>query len=168
MNFRIREAIPSDAEQILEHTRICGAETNNMSYGAEGLTMTVEEEADFLEKLNNSDNQIMLVAEMDEVIVGTANYFTSNRKRMSHRGSIGLSVQKQYWNQGIASSFIKELIRFAKEKAGAKIISLEVKCDNEVAIYLYKKFGFKKFATFEGYFEINEELIDFDYMNLKL
>lgn len=168
MKFLLREAQPNDSKQIIEHTKICGSETDNMSYGSEGLQISVEEEERFLENLLNSNNQIMLVAEVNGVIVGTANYSTSNVKRLSHRGSIGLCVQKKFWNQGIATSLLEYLIRFGREEAKAKIISLGVRSDNEPAIHLYKKFGFEKIGTFEGYYQIDNKLIDVDFMNLKL
>lgn len=167
MEFKIREAQPSDAEQILLNAKICGGETDNLSYGEEGFSFTLEQEKLFLENLLKSHNQILLVAEVDDKIVGTASYTTSIVKRLAHRGCIGLCVQREYWNQGIATSFMKHLIKFGKE-AKAKIISLGVRSDNEAAIHLYKKFGFEKIGTFEGYYEINNELIDVDYMNLKL
>ena len=168
MDFKIREALPKDAEQILLHTKICGGETDNLSYGEEGFSFTLKQETLFLDNLLKSHNQILFVAEVDNKIVDTANYTTSNIKRLSHRGSIGLCVQRAYWNQGIATSFMENLIKFGKEEAKAKIISLGVRSDNEAAIHLYKKFGFEKIGTFEGYYEIDNELIDVDYMNLKL
>lgn len=168
MKINIREALPSDAEKILEHIKICGSETDNLSYGEEGLPITIEEEEKFLEDLLNCDNEIMLVAEVNGMIVGTANYSTLNNRRMSHRGTIGLCVQRKFWNQGIATNLIETLIKFAKEKAKSKIISLEVRSDNKAAIHLYKKFGFEKIGTFESYFEIDGDLIDFDYMYLKI
>lgn len=79
----------------MEHLKICGAETDNMSYGAEGLQITVEEEAEVLERQLNSNNKIMLLGEVNGVIVGTANYSGSNKKRTSHRGGMGLCVQKK-------------------------------------------------------------------------
>lgn len=168
MGFRIREALPSDAEQILLNAKICGGETDNLSYGKEGFSYTLEQEETFLKNLLKSHNQILFVAEVDNKIVGTASYTTSNVNRLAHRGSIGLCVQKKFWNQGIATSFMEHLIKFGKEEAEAKIISLGVRSDNQVAIHLYKKFGFEKIGTFEGYYEIDNELIDVDYMNLKL
>ena len=168
MKINIRESLSSDAEQILEHLKICGSETDNTSYGEEGLPITIEEEERILQELLNSDDEIMLVAEENGMIVGTANYSSSKNRRMSHRGSIGLCVQRKFWNQGIATNLIETLIRFAKEKAKSKIISLEVRSDNKAAIHLYKKFGFEKIGTFEGYFEIDGDLIDFDYMYLKI
>ena len=168
MEFEIREALPSDAEQILLNAKKCGGETDNLSYGKEGFSYTLEQEEEFLKNLLKSQNQILFVAEVDSKIVGTASYTTSNIKRLSHRGSIGLCVQKKFWNQGIATSFMEHLIKFGKEEAEAKIISLGVRSDNQVAIHLYKKFGFEKIGTFEGYYEIDNELIDVDSMNLKL
>lgn len=168
MKINIREALPSDAGQILEHIKICGSETDNLSYGEEGLSITIEEEKRILQELLNCDNEIMLVAEINGMIVGTANYSTLKNGRMSHRGNIGLCVQRKFWNQGIATNFIDTLIVFAKDKAKSKIISLEVRSDNKTAIHLYKKFGFEKIGTFEGYFEIDGDLIDFDYMYLKI
>ena len=47
-------------------------------------------------------------------------------------------------------------------------INLEVRSDNSRAIALYKKFGFRKLYTFSGFFKINGELVDFDFMNLDL
>lgn len=168
MKINIRETLPSDARQILEHIKICGSETDNLSYGEEGLPITIEEEKRILQELLNCDNEIMLVAEVNGMIVGTANYSTLKNRRMSHRGNIGLCVQRKFWNQGIATNFIDTLIVFAKDKAKSKIISLEVRSDNKTAIHLYKKFGFEKIGTFEGYFEIDGDLIDFDYMYLKI
>lgn len=168
MDFTIREALPSDAKEIIEHTKICGSETDNMSYGPEGIQISVKEEEKFLEGVLNNSKQIMLVAEINGVIVGTANYTTSNVSRLDHRGSIGLCVQRKYWNMGIATSFMEHLIKFGKEESKSKNISLAVRSDNHVAIQLYEKFGFKKIGTFEGYYEIDNKLIDVDYMILKL
>lgn len=92
MGFGIREALPSDAEQILLNAKICGGETDNLSYGKEGFSYTLEQEEEFLKNLLKSQNQILFVAEVDSKIVGTASYTTSNIKRLSHRGSIGLCV----------------------------------------------------------------------------
>lgn len=94
MDFKIREALTSDAEQILLNAKICGGETDNLCYGKEGFSYSLEQEKLFLENLLKSQNQILFVAELDSNIVGTASYTTSNVKRLAHRGSIGLSNDK--------------------------------------------------------------------------
>lgn len=38
----IRKAAVSDAENILEYCKAVGAETDNLTFGAEGISLTVE------------------------------------------------------------------------------------------------------------------------------
>ena len=66
----------------------------------------------------------MLVAKCDGRIVGTAGL---NRlpRRMSHRGDFSISVAKAYWNKGIGSRLLDEIIRFAKESDRPVIIGTE-------------------------------------------
>lgn len=51
-------------------------------------------------------------------------------------------------NQGIATKLMKKLT-----EAVEKDITLEVKIDNDIAIKLYKSFGFKKVAIRKGYYK---------------
>ena len=52
---------------------------------------------------------------------------------------------------------MQELIDFAKNSGGAKIISLEVRSDNRRAVALYEKFGFETIGRFPGFMKINGE-----------
>ena len=79
-----------------------------------------------------------------------------------------MSVRKAYWNRGVGTQLMEKILEFAKESAGADIVSLEVRSDNAAAIHLYEKFGFEKIGTFRGYFKIDGELIDFDIMERML
>lgn len=58
------------------------------------------------------------------------------------------------------------IIDFVKNTIGTEIISLEVRSDNERAIALYKKFGFKKIGTFDGFMKINGMDVSCDIMRL--
>lgn len=86
---------------------------------------------------------------------------------MSHRAELSIAVRKRYWGQGIGSMLMKELIQYAKEN-GIEIINLDVRKDNEQAIRLYEKFGFRHIGTSPAYFKIKEEYIDFAVMYLDL
>ena len=164
MKIEIRQAQVEDAQAILELLKIVGSETDNLSFGEIGIPITVEEESAYLLDISNSEKDVFFVAFKDGELVGTANYVTSTNKRMSHRGEIGMSIQKSAWGIGIGSLLMEKLLDFAKDIAKADIVSLEVRSDNQRAINLYKKFGFEKIGCFKGYFKINNELIDFDIM----
>ena len=168
MAIIIEKAKAADAEAILNFTKICGAETDNLSFGENGIPVSVEQEASFIGSIENSDTDIFFVARDGGEIVGTGNYSTFPKKRMAHRGEFGISVRKAYWNQGVGTMLMEHILDFAKNTAKADIVSLEVRSDNEAAIHLYQKFGFEKIGTFKGYFKINGELIDFDLMELFL
>ena len=41
--FVITEAAPKDAGELLEYLKIVGSETDNLSFGAQGLPISVEQ-----------------------------------------------------------------------------------------------------------------------------
>lgn len=61
---------------------------------------------------------------------------------------------------------MQELLRFAKEDAGLEVLELEVREDNEHAIALYKKLGFKKIGYYEKFVKIHGEYYNNLLMNL--
>ena len=81
----IRKAAVSDAENILEYCKAVGAETDNLTFGAEGISLTVEKEREYLKSFTNSDKQLYLVAEENNEIVGTAVFSGFSKARLSHR-----------------------------------------------------------------------------------
>lgn len=168
MNITIEKARPQDAERIIEYMKITGGESDNLTFGSEGLPISVEEEEAYLKSLLTSTSSTMLVAKKAGKIVGDVSFRGYERERMKHRGEIGISVLKSEWGQGIGSMLMEEILKFAKETAKAEIVSLEVRSDNERAIRLYKKFGFEKIGEYKGFFKINGTPIDFDLMNLYL
>ncbi len=166
MNIVIERAARADAEQMLDYLRQIGGESDNLTFGAEGLPFTVEEEADFIGKLEHSSDGIMLVAKDGGKIVGDASLSRLPR-RMNHRGDLGIAVLKDYYNMGIGTRLMNEIIRLAKENS-FDIIELQVRSDNAAAIHLYEKFGFKKTGEHPAFFKINGESIAFDYMCLEI
>ncbi len=166
MSIVIEKASPMDAEAMLEYLRQIGGETDNLTFGAEGLTLTVEEEAEHIRQTESSCDEIMLVARDDGRIVGDASLSRLPR-RMQHRGDLGIAVVQTYWNKGVGSLLLDAIIRFARENAFDGI-DLQVRSDNASAIHLYEKFGFQKIGTHESFFKIGSEDIPFDYMYLKI
>ena len=166
MGIRIEKATPSDAGMLLEYLKQVGGETDNLTFGPEGMPFSVEAEAEFISSMENSIDNIMLLAKCDDKIIGCASLSRLPRK-MKHRGDFAISVAKEYWNRGIGSQLLDSVIDFAK-KNDFEIIDLQVRSDNLRAIHLYEKYGFKKIGEHPAFFRVNEENISFDIMCLML
>ena len=166
MSIIIERARPKDAAEILEYLKKIGGETDNLSFGKEGLAFTAEAEANYIAKIENSRDDVMLIAKDDDKIVGTASLARLPR-RMAHRGDVSVSVLRAYWNKGIGGRLLAELIDFARNNS-FEAIDLQVRSDNLAAIHLYEKFGFEKIGTHPAFFKIDGEAVPCDYMILKI
>ena len=166
MNIIYREAEPSDAGKFIEYCKTVGAESDNLTFGAEGLPLSISQEADYIRKFSGNPGSLMIVAFDEGELIGTgAVSVVSGRERFSHRREIAISVRRDYWGKGIGSGIMNILVDFAK-KSGAEVLELQVRSDNERAIALYKKFGFEKIGSHKKYFKIGENRFDADFMNL--
>lgn len=166
--FVITEAAPKDAGELLEYLKIVGSETDNLSFGAQGLPISVEQEREFLKTIQDSPVSAMFLAKKNGRIIGNANFKGFTKERMKHRGTFGISVIKEEWGRGVGSRLLEKIIAFAGNEAHAEIISLEVQSNNERAIRLYRKYGFEKIGTFRGFTKVDGKYLDFDLMNLYL
>ena len=164
--FVIERARPEDAAALLEYLKIVGGETDNLSFGAEGVPLSVEAEEDILRAQCQSSDNVQYLAKVKDEIIGTASLNRKHR-RMSHRGVFGISLKKAWWGCGAAPALMEAILAFAKEN-GFEQLNLEVRSSNTRAIHLYEKYGFRKLCTFPRFFKINGEYIDFDLMNLEL
>ncbi len=165
-NISIVKASEEDAEAIIKYLNVVGGESNNLLFGENEFYMTVEEEQNLIRNLKSSLSSIMLLGKDNGNIVSIGSLSGFRSKRSSHRGEIALSVKKDYWNKGIGSAMMKELIQFGKEVVKLSVIQLTVKVDNESAIHVYKKFGFKQIGYYEKFFYIDGKYFDACLMNL--
>lgn len=165
-NFEIVRAQAEDAAALLDYLKIVGGETENLSFGAEGVPLDVEAEKAYLGVQAQSQDNIQLLAKANGEIIGTAS-LNRKQRRMGHRAEFGISLKKAWWGCGAAFALMERILAFARENE-VEQVNLEVRSDNKRAIALYERFGFRKLCTFPGFFKINGELIDFDFMNLSI
>lgn len=164
--FVIERARAEDAAALLDYLKIVGGETENLSFGAEGVPISLETEQDYLRAQYKSPDNVQYLAKVDGEIIGTAS-LNRQPRRMSHRGVFGISLKKAWWGCGAASAMMEAVLAFAKEN-GFEQLNIEVRSSNTRAIRLYEKYGFRKLCTFPNFFKINGASIDFDLMNLEL
>ncbi|MBR3660570.1 MAG: tRNA (adenosine(37)-N6)-threonylcarbamoyltransferase complex transferase subunit TsaD [Bacilli bacterium] len=88
-----------------------------------------------------------LIYLIDDKIVGFLNYyFMYDRMEI-----VNFNVLDYFQNRHIGSSLLNKLMEEAQEK-DVNNITLEVRVDNEKAIYLYEKYGFKKVNIRNNYY----------------
>ena len=164
--IEIREARAQDAEALLAYVKRIGGESDNLTFDGNGFPITVEQEQHFLENVHSDPGSIHLIALKDGKIIADGS-LSGFPRRMSHRAGLGISVVRDEWNHGIGSMLMERLIGFAKE-SGIELINLEVRADNDSAIHLYEKYGFRSIGTSPAYFKIGEQYFDFVLMVLDL
>lgn len=142
-----RSLCAEDAEQALAYRiRVLG-ETDNLSRYPDEIRITPEEERAILQKQEESEKGVMLGAFADGKLVGMASVLpiSETHERYRHRGGFGISVNRDYWNLGIANLLIPQVLEYARQ-AGYEQVELEVLVDNEKAASLYQKYGFREYG----------------------
>ena len=132
------------AEMLVFHQTIC-SETDFVLRNAEECTETVEQEAAFLDGLNQSATNMMIVCEIDGEIAGNCHLGILKRQKVCHRGNVAIGLLRKYWNLGIGTALFREMIAVARAN-GVTQLELEFIEGNERGRALYEKMGFRVFA----------------------
>lgn len=152
----LRSAQPQDAKELLEYLRITSEETYFMIRYPEEIVMSVEEEEEFLKAKIESKNAIMIAAFVEGELAGnTALYCLQDCQKMRHRASFGIAIKKKFWNKGLGSLLLEEILRAAKGM-GYEQIELGVFEDNKAAIALYEKYGFEVWGRAKHAFKLKD------------
>ena len=117
----LRSPRPEDADSIISNWKLTSEETGFIARYPEEITMSIEAEEKFLADQQTDPKSIMIAAVIDGKIIANAGItYVQNNIKFLHRAVFGISIQKEYWNIGIGSSILSELIMWA-EKAGFKL-----------------------------------------------
>ncbi len=156
----IEEANPDDAEAIVKYLNTVGKESTFLILDEEGFGMTVEQEKEYLTKIQSSFNNTLFVGKVDEKIVSVGGVNGSPKKRVSHNVGLGISVLKEFWNLGVGNHMMNHIVNYCRLTKGIENIMLEVRADNKYAIQLYEKMGFKKIGTAHRKFKVEGQYFD--------
>lgn len=162
----IREARPEDAVGLNEFLRTIILETDQFGFESDEFVITDEQQAHTISMFSGADNSTMLVAVMNNKIVGSLSFRGGSSKKFRHAGEFGVQVLRDYWNLGIGKKLVEHLISWGKENKSIYKISLRVRTDNENAIHLYKKLGFKEEGILENEMMSKGILYNLMYMGL--
>ena len=138
----IREAEPNDAAELVAFLNRVSLETDFTSLDGDGILLTSEEMEVFLNKQASSDNQITLLAFLNDKIAGIINITADQRKRVRHIGDLFIVIGKRYWNNGLGSLLLEEVVEWAQASGILRRLQLTVQTRNQAAVHLYQKYGF--------------------------
>ena len=138
----IREAEPKDATELVAFLNRVSLETDFTSLDGDGILLTSEEMAIFLNKQASWDNQITLLAFLNDKIAGIVNITADQRKMVRHIGDLFIVIGKKYWNNGLGSLLLEEVVEWAQASGILRRLQLTVQTRNLAAVHLYQKHGF--------------------------
>ena len=144
----LRNAEINDAEDLIKYLKITASETPYLIREPDEVTLSLEQEQDFIQKVMDSDRELMLVAIIDGKHIGNCSLMgIGEYRRYQHRCSVALALYQEYCGRGIGKVMLQTVLEIAKE-IGYEQAELEVIADNKNAIALYENLGFEKYGHF--------------------
>ncbi|GGA39363.1 hypothetical protein GCM10007416_10430 [Kroppenstedtia guangzhouensis] len=140
----IRSAVPEDAAALLNLTRSVIAEERYQVTELSEFRTTVEQEEKWIRKISDSPDGLLLVAEARGEIIGMLNFHREKKKRLRHTGFFGMSVCKEWRGNKVGFTLLRTLLDWAKAHRVIEKVCLEVLADNDAAIALYHRLGFRE------------------------
>jgi len=140
--FIIRRPADTDAAAIISYSKALFASTDQLLTVLEEYIITVEQEKIWINYHNKQANALVLVAEMDNQIIGLLFFAPGPKKKITHIGEFGVSVHPGYQGQGIGRLLIETLLQWAKANPAIEKVYLNVFHTNQAAIQLYQALGF--------------------------
>lgn len=143
----IRPPRPSDDGSMLSFINTLSKEHTFITFQGEQLTL--KEEQSFIKKrikqIKNHEAVQLLAIQDGKVIANTS--IELGIRTAHHIGDFAISISDGYRDEGLGSSIMELLLKYAKDNLpDLKIINLKVFANNEKAIHIYEKFGFKEYG----------------------
>lgn len=144
----LRSAEEKDAESLLDFLKITAAETPFLLREPDEIALSIDQEQDFIKAKKDSENEILLIAEIEGKHIGNCSLMSvGGFRRYRHRCEIAIALYQEYCGLGIGKAMLEMLLDIAKQ-VGYEQAELEVIANNKSAIALYEKLGFQKYGTF--------------------
>lgn len=111
----------------------------------------------------------ILGAFKDGVLIGIVGFVREKRKKLSHKGNIwGMYVVPEARGKGIGRSLLTEVVRRTHNLQGLEQINLTVTINNKSAKILYETIGFRCYGVEKRALKIDQILFDDDLMVLPI
>ncbi|WP_312098890.1 GNAT family N-acetyltransferase [Niallia sp.] len=156
-NCTIRTADLKDAEALIEISNSIIYEGDYFIRVSEELDKeSIIQQKDQIQQILNNEKETLIVAEINDVVVGSIEFRSHNLKRLSHTGTISISISENYRGMGIGKNLLKAMLDWAENHPLIEKVSLGVFSTNHTAISLYKSMGFIEEGRKVKQFKIDE------------
>ena len=142
----LRNCTAEDAKAVLRLFLATLGQTDFLTAYPDEIHTTLEQEADYLRKQDESPDEVMILAEVDGILAGSAAvHRIRSREKTRHRCGFGINVDRTWWGLGIGRGLTEACIECAKS-IGYLQMELEVVSENQRAIALYESVGFVEYG----------------------
>ena len=166
--IEIHHLAVDDAAAVLALVRKVLATADTVPTGAEEFTVTEEQEREFIQRHATTVGSLALGAFDGESLVGCLFLERNRRRRMSHCGEFGMSVDPDCWNRRIGSALVAAMVEQVKKDGVLSRVQLSVLANNPYAERIYQKHGFLVEGRRKQAVCIDGEMVDEIVMGLVL
>ncbi|TYP76251.1 GNAT family N-acetyltransferase [Aquimarina intermedia] len=159
-SLHIREAIPSDAKDLLALKMNYLRTTQTIPLYIEEYANDRQAEAELILRYQKQANSLLLLTYSDDQLVGNIDITGNQRQKLQHTAVVGMGVHTAHHNKGIGAALLQQTIHWAKTNSILKILWLEVYSSNCSGIALYTKLGFTKCGTIPKFFNESSGYVD--------
>lgn len=152
-SIKIRVPEITEAQQLSELKRSYIKNTTTIPINLDEYPIDLKKEAQLIAEYRNSPNSILLVAKINNTLIGNIDLTGSDKSKMFHTGVIGMGIKKEWRNQGLGRCLIESVIDWAKKHSMIELIWLDVYASNELGYHLYKNTGFKVSGIINDFFK---------------
>lgn len=164
----LRSANVNEADMLVTVYKQILDETEFLSMYPDECTLDVEGEKSYIEKYNNSDDKIFILAFVDDKYAGNCSFdCKSGSRRTKHRAGIGIALLQEFTGFGLGKLMLTRLLELIKD-SGCEQAELNVYANNDRALRLYRKLGFIECSRIPDAYKLdNGECVDGIHMYLK-
>ena len=165
----LRNGTEQDGQAVFDNFNLTHGQTDYLLSYPDENNFDIMQESQFLKEKSESENEIEIVAVIDNIIVGTAGIEAIGKKyKVRHRAKFGISIAKEFRGLGIGWALTNACIKCAKT-AGYIQLELNVVAVNLRALSIYKKAGFVEYGRNpKGFYSRMAGFQEVIYMRLEL
>jgi RimJ/RimL family protein N-acetyltransferase len=160
VDYTIRHADPSDAEQLTRLAEAVSGEPEGWLISVAGEWRSAGDERRFLKALRRYPHAAVFVAERaDGTLVGRLSVGRDPHPASTHVADVGLMVALGARRQGVGTALLEAAVEWARQ-AGVHKLELHVFPWNDAAIGLYETFGFEREGYRRGHYRRGGRFVD--------